>query len=144
MRMREIIQTKGGHVFSITSERTVLDAMRAMVDRQIGCLVVLERDGVQGIITERDILTFAARRTQELDTVSVGEVMTRAVITGSADDRVNNVMNLMTENRVRHLPVLEAGRLVGIVSIGDLVNAVRYDVETENRYMHDYIAGVVR
>ena len=143
MRMREIIQAKGGHVFSITADRTVHDAMRAMVDRQIGCLVVLERDDVRGIITERDILTFATRRTAEIDMVTVGEIMTTDVITGSADDRVHQVMHLMTERRIRHLPVMERGRLIGIVSIGDLVNAVRHDVEAENRYMHDYIAGMV-
>jgi CBS domain-containing protein len=143
MRMREIIQTKGGHVFSITPDRTVHDAMRAMVDRQIGCLVVLERDAIQGIITERDILTFATRRTAEIDATTVGEIMTVDVITGAVEDRVQDVMNLMTERKVRHLPVLESGRLAGLVSIGDLVNAVRHDVESENRYMHDYIAGVV-
>ncbi len=143
MQMREIIKTKGGHVFSITPDRTVLDAMRAMVDREIGCLVVLERDRIRGILTERDILRFAARRTAELEEATVAGVMSADVVVGSADDRIQDIMNLMTEKRIRHLPVVENGRLVGLVSIGDLVNAVRSDVEFENRYMHDYISGMV-
>jgi CBS domain-containing protein len=114
-----------------------------MVDRQIGCLVVRERDEVRGILTERDILQFAAHRTRELETVTVAGVMTTDVIAGSADDRIQDIMNLMTENRIRHLPVMDRDRLVGLVSIGDLVNAVRSHVEFENRYLHDYIAGVV-
>lgn len=143
MQMREIIETKGGHVFSITPDRTVLEAMRTMVDRQIGCLVVRERDEIRGILTERDILQFAAHRTDELDTATVAGVMTTDVIAATVDDRIQEIMNLMTENRIRHLPVLDGGRLAGLVSIGDLVNAVRSHVEFENRYLHDYIAGVV-
>ncbi|MFO7893054.1 MAG: CBS domain-containing protein [Longimicrobiales bacterium] len=143
MRIRDILQTKGGHVFSITPDRTVHDAMRAMMDREIGCLVVMDRDHIEGIITERDLLKFATRRTHAIDTITVDDIMTRNVIVGVADDRVDSVMELMTRNRIRHLPVVKDRRLVGLVSIGDLVNAVRTDMEMENRYLHDYIAGVV-
>lgn len=93
--------------------------------------------------TERDILEFAAERREQMDDILVGDVMTKKVIVGVADDRVDSVMNLMTRERIRHLPVMEGDQLVGLVSIGDLVNAVRSEVELENRYMHDYIAGVV-
>lgn len=144
MRIRDILRSKGSYVFTIEPDRTVHEAMGSMVDREIGCLVVMEDGAIVGIITERDILKFTNRRTREVDDVQVSDVMTADVIIGGLEDAVDHVMAIMTENRVRHLPVLDGGQLVGLVSIGDLVNAIRRDVEMENRYMHSYIAGVVR
>lgn len=143
MRMRDILRSKGGQVFTVAPTCTIHQGMEAMVGRQVGCLVVKEADAVVGIITERDILEFAAENREQMDDVLIRDVMTKQVIIGVADDRVDSVMNLMTRERIRHLPVMDDDRLVGLVSIGDLVNAVRSEVELENRYMHDYIAGVV-
>lgn len=143
MRIREILHTKGGHVFTIMPDRTIHDAMRAMMDHEIGCLVVKQDAEIRGIITERDILKFATARPDDVGTVEVADVMSSDVIIGVPDDEVRCVMGLMSRNRIRHLPVVEDDQLLGLVSIGDLVNAVRCDVELENRYMHDYIAGVI-
>lgn len=144
MRLRDILAQKGDRVVAVSPDATVHEAMRAMVDHQIGCLVVQDEGfDVRGIITERDILKFATARTDEVRTVRVEEVMSRNVIIGVPSDEVDCTMTLMTRNRIRHLPVVADRMLVGIVSIGDLVNAVRCDVELENRYLHDYISGVV-
>lgn len=141
MRLRDIIAKKGDHVVTASSGQTIHQAMQVMVDHEIGCLVVGDGTDVQGIITERDILKFVTARPHDVDTVQVDEVMSRNVIIGVPSDEVDCTMSLMTRNRIRHLPMVADRTLVGIVSIGDLVNAVRCDAEMENRYMHDYIAG---
>lgn len=143
MRLRDILASKGDRVLTVPPGSTVHDAMRAMVEHEIGCLVVGEAGRIQGIITERDILRFATLRPGDVDRVPVADVMTRSVIIGVPSDEVDCAMNLMTRNRIRHLPVVADHELAGIVSIGDLVNAVRCDAELENRYLHDYIAGVI-
>lgn len=92
----------------------------------------------------RDILRLVNRDPGVLARESVGGVMTRDVIVAEADDDVAYLMEVMTRNRIRHLPVMEEGRLLGMVSMGDVVNTLRQDVEAENRYLRDYVQGVVR
>ncbi len=141
MRIRDILREKGDRVITIPAERTIHEAMHALVVHGIGSLVVWGSP-VAGIITERDLLEFATRRPEDLNRVRVRDVMTRNVIVGTPDDRLQHVMDVMTENRIRHLPIVEERRLVGLVSIGDVVNAIRKDVENENRSLHAYIEGV--
>jgi CBS domain-containing protein len=95
-----------------------------------------------GIITERDVLRLTARAPGQLGSMTVGSVMTREVITASPQDSLTTMMDVMTENRIRHLPVIDADRLVGIISIGDLVNACRASAEAENTHLRQYIQGV--
>lgn len=142
MRIRDILRQKGDRVIAVPADRTIHDAMRALVVHQVGSLVVWG-DPVAGIITERDLLEFATRKPGAIHTVRVHEVMTRDVIVGAPDDRIQHVMNVMTEHRIRHLPVVEEGRLVGLISIGDVVNAIRREVEDENQSLHEYITGVI-
>ena len=92
-----------------------------------------------GFLTERDILRLVARKPNELQALEVGQVMTRDVIKLTPDDDLAHVMEVMTENRVRHLPVIEEGRLARIVTIGDVVNAFRRVAEDENAYLKQYI-----
>ena len=141
MRIEEILRNKGHDVVTITESRSVLDAARALVDHNIGGLVVTEGERPIGILTERDILQVTARSPGELDSIEVGAVMTRDLITAKPEDRLTQVMDVMTENKVRHLPVLEGDRLIGIVSIGDLVNACRIVAEEENSQLRQYIHG---
>jgi CBS domain-containing protein len=94
-----------------------------------------------GIVTERDILRATARRPGELDSIRVGEVMTRDLITAKPEDQLLQMMDVMAENKIRHLPILEGDRLAGIISIGDLVNACRVVAEEENSQLRQYIAG---
>ena len=94
-----------------------------------------------GILTERDVLRLTAQSPGELSRVLVRDAMTTALVTAKPDDELRRMMDVMTENRVRHIPVLDGGELVGIVSIGDLVNACRVAVESENTHLRQYIAG---
>jgi len=147
MKIREILHRKGHEVVTIEPHRALSEALRLLVNQGIGSLVVTEdavSDPVQGILTERDILRLVDRDPGILARESVGEVMTRDVIVAEADDDVAYLMEVMTRNRIRHLPVMEEGRLVGMVSMGDVVNTLRKDVEAENRYLRDYVQGMVR
>ena len=103
--------------------------------------MVMEGEHATGIVTERDILRVTARRPSELDSIHVGEVMTRDLITAKPEDQLLQMMDVMAESKIRHLPILEGDRLAGIISIGDLVNACRVVAEEENSQLRQYIAG---
>ena len=107
----------------------------------IGALVVTDGESPTGILTERDILRLTARSPGELDSIQVGTVMTLKPITAMPEDQLAEMMDVMTESKIRHLPVLEGGRLVGIISIGDLLNACRIVAEEENSHLRQYIQG---
>lgn len=145
MTIRDILRTKGDAVIAVGPDQPVHAAIRVLSEKRIGAVVVrrAEGDDILGILSERDILNLAAGDPRRLETARVEEVMTRDVITGSPDDDLNHVMNVMTENRIRHLPIRGPdGAVAGIVSIGDVVNAVRRSVESENRHLMDYIHGL--
>ena len=146
MQVREILAQKGVDVVSVSPDATVLDAVDVLVEHDIGSVLVVDADQVLGILTERDVLRLTAEGGGSLPSTRVREAMTPEddLLVGSPDDDIHYCMNVMTENRVRHLPVMEAGDLRGIVSIGDVVNACRRDAEHENRYLKDYIRGEVR
>lgn len=141
MKLEEILRSKGHEVVTITESRSVLDAVQILVDRNIGGLVVMEGQRPTGIITERDVLRLAARNPGDLASISVGSVMTKEMITARPEDHLSDMMDIMTENRIRHLPVMEGDKLAGIISIGDLVNACRVSAETENSQLRQYIRG---
>lgn len=144
MRIRDILQSKGSNVIAVGPDQPILAAIRVLSEHRIGAVVVRGGDGagILGILSERDILNLAAGDPRRLETARVEEVMTREVIVGDANDDLNHVMNVMTENRIRHLPIVRDGALEGIVSIGDVVNTVRRSVESENRHLKDYIHGI--
>jgi len=139
MKLADILQAKGTNVFTISPRATLAEAASAMVEHNCGSLVVCERDKVVGIITERDILRACATQDRPLTDVWVEERMTRDVITGSANDKINDVMGWMTDMRIRHLPVLDKGKLSGLVSIGDVVKAEHSLLSVENQYLKNYI-----
>ena len=142
MKIAEILRTKGHHVVTIPEARSVLDAIGVLVRHNIGALVVTDRERPTGIFTERDVLRLAARSPSALSTIQVGGVMTSDPITASPDDELHAMMDVMTEQKIRHLPVIERGELVGIVSIGDLLNACRDVAEEENSHLRQYIHGM--
>ena len=142
MKIAEILRTKGHDVVAIPEARSVLDAIGVLVRHNIGALVVTDRERLTGIFTERDVLRLAARSPSALSTIQVAGVMTREPITASPDDELHAIMDVMTERKIRHLPVLEQGELVGIVSIGDLLHACRRVAEEENSHLRQYIQGV--
>jgi CBS domain-containing protein len=140
MKISDILRTKGSAVVTVIPDRPIQDALRTLVDHGIGALVVF--DGrLQGIITERDVLRFAATDLQGLGSAQVRDLMTVDVITTTPEADIHHVMDIMTERRIRHLPVLANGSLCGIISIGDVVNALRQSVEAENQHLHAYITG---
>jgi len=141
MTVAEILSGKGREVATIVPERTIAEAIDELAKRRIGALVVVDgRDRVAGIISERDIVRALAKRGADLLTEKVGSIMTREVVTCGESETINRVMGRMTRGRFRHLPVVEGGRLAGIVSIGDVVKARIEEVEHEAEDMRTYIA----
>ena len=145
MNLAEILKSKGATVYTVAPDATLEQAVSRLVDHNIGSLVVCGRDVDQGehpigIITERDILHACSSRSgHKLETTRVEEVMSTDLSTASPSDAVEDVMGLMTSKRIRHLPVLTEGRLVGLVSIGDIVKAQHDHLAMENQFMKDYI-----
>ena len=140
MTVKDILRTKGINVVTIQPDVTVRRAMQTMVTHHIGSLMVTDGQGkVVGIITERDILRECAARSEQVQTTTVQQVMTQDLIIGVPDDEVSYVMGIMTQNRIRHLPILNGEHLEGLISIGDVVKAQLEETEVENRYLREYI-----
>lgn len=142
MKIRDILRTKGSEVICVGPDQPVLAAVKILSEHRIGALVVRSGEEIRGIISERDLLNLVARAPEEVSEARVEDIMTRDLIVGVQDDDLDYVMNIMTQNRIRHLPIVSDGHLDGILSIGDVVNAVRRSVESENRHLKDYIHGV--
>ena len=142
MKIAEIDKLKRVKLQTIEPETTVHDASRKLVQFNIGALPVCDAEGcLIGIITERDILRATAKEGSGALTLKVAAVMTRQVITCVDEEEVASAMEVMTERRIRHLPVLREGRLVNIISIGDLVKATLDESRQEIRYLRDYVAS---
>ncbi len=142
MKVRDILKDKGTEVATIEAERTLCDVVKVLVEKDIGSLLVLdEKGGIAGIITERDVLKQCNQCLESFRDVKIRDVMTKNLIVASPDDDLDYVENIMTENRVRHLPIISNQKLAGIISIGDLVNVLRGECKVENRYLKDYISG---
>jgi CBS domain-containing protein len=142
MKVEEILKGKGTEVATVGAEETIYQATRKLVEKNIGSLLVVDEKGaIAGIITERDILKQCDKRFQSLDETKVKDVMTKKLIVASPDDDIDYVENIMTENRIRHLPIVSGEKLEGIISIGDLVNVQRAQCKVENRYLKAYISG---
>jgi CBS domain-containing protein len=142
MNVETILRTKGRSVATIRPGETVGAAVDALISRNIGALVVSE-DGerVDGIISERDIVHALARHGSRLLLAGVAEVMTQPVVTCDPTEGVGELMAEMTNRRIRHLPVIEDGRLCGIVSIGDVVKNRLDEIEFEARSLRSFISG---
>ena len=142
MNVETILRTKGRTVATIRPDETVGAVVQALISRNIGALVVSEDgESVDGIISERDIVHGLADRGADLLLHSVGGVMTRPVVTCDPADTVEKLMAEMTNRRIRHFPVVQGGRLCGIVSIGDVVKNRLDEVEYEARSLRSFIAG---
>lgn len=141
MTIRDILRRKGSAVVTTGPEVPLQEAMRLLAAHNIGAAVVVEGGAVCGIISERDMLRAGAQDLSSLASGSVADLMTRDVVTAPPDADLRSVMDTLTERRIRHLPVVDGGALVGMVSIGDVVNAVRQSIEDENLALHSYIAG---
>jgi CBS domain-containing protein len=142
MNVHTILRNKGKSVVTIHPDATVERAIGVLRQRGIGALVVSDDgENVVGILSERDIVEALGRYGSELLAVSVAEVMTCPVVTCEPEDSVADLMAEMTSRRIRHFPVVEDGRLIGIVSIGDLVKNRLDQIEYEAHSMRSFIAG---
>ncbi len=139
MLLKDILATKGTEVLSIEPSATMADAVDKMVAHRCGSLVVCKGDSMVGIVSERDVLRAISGASETLDKISVEQRMTKKVITGTPDQNINDTMGLMTKNHVRHLPVIDNGKLAGLISIGDVVKAQHQKLEMENHLLMSYI-----
>lgn len=142
MTIKAVLQTKGSDIESITVGLSVREAVAMLAEKRIGAVPVLENGEVKGIFSERDVIYGLAREGAALLNKSVGEVMVSPAITVERDSPVMTALSLMTRRRIRHLPVVEANKAVGFVSIGDLVKYRIDKIEAEAAAMRDYIQGV--
>lgn len=138
-----VLHHKAAAVWIVSPETTVYDAIKLMAEKNIGALPVVADGRLAGIFTERDYTRKIALHGKSSKETAVREILTREVITVTPEADVEDCMRLMTEHRVRHLPVLEGGRLAGIISIGDLVNWIISTQDATIEQMERYIAGGV-
>jgi CBS domain-containing protein len=144
MLVRDLLQSKGNRVISIDREATVHEAIAKLVQNNIGSLPVVDQDGrLVGIFAERDVLRIIHNRGEGFGRVSVSQVMTPDPITSDILDNVNDVMGQMSERRIAKVPVLDEGKLVGIISVGDVIKVMYDKVATENQHLLSYIQGAV-
>jgi CBS domain-containing protein len=139
MRIADVLRTKGGTVATITPETSVSGLLTELSLHNIGAMVVVSSDGVVGIVSERDVVRKLHERGNDLLGLPVSEIMTTMVATCTPTDTVDHLSALMTTKRVRHVPVVEGNRLIGIVSIGDIVKQRMEELESEQRALQDYI-----
>ncbi|KGK56355.1 CBS domain-containing protein [Xanthomonas cannabis] len=139
--VRQLLGTKQVEVFAVAADAAVIEAIRLMAEKGIGAVLVMDGQRLVGIVSERDYARKVVLRDRSSSTTSVAEIMSTEVVTVSPSDSVERCMQLMTDGRFRHLPVVENGRVQGVVSIGDLVKAV---IETQQRdidQLQRYIAS---
>ena len=140
-QVSEILADKGRNVLEIDAGATVREAVRAMVDANVGSLLVTSSGDVVGIVTERDYLRRVALEGRTDDDTTVGEIMTAPLVVVGPETSIDECMAVMTDRRIRHLPVVEDGKVVGLVSIGDLVKFKSRLQSFEIQYLTDYITA---
>lgn len=143
MKLAELLSHKSGETVTVTPEASVADAIRAMCRQRVGSVVVCAADGsIRGIFTERDVLWLCSDgKGAELETLPVTDHMTTEVMTGKPTDLIDDTLNLMTEKRFRHLPILRDGKLVGLLSLGDLIKAKLQETAVEAQSLREYISS---
>jgi CBS domain-containing protein len=139
MRIADVLRGKGGAVVTINPDATVAELLAGLAEHNIGAMVVAGPDGVDGIVSERDVVRQLHSHGASVLSRPVETIMTSVVSTCSKEDTVDSLTLLMTENRVRHVPVLENGKLIGIVSIGDVVKTRMQELESEHEQLQSYI-----
>jgi CBS domain-containing protein len=139
--VRDILAAKGHQVWCVEPGATVFDALRFMAEKEIGALVVMEGDRVVGVLSERDYARKIVLLGRASPTTAVKEIMTSPVVYTHSDQAIEECMALVTEKRVRHLPVMDEGKLVGLISIGDLVKSIIADQKFIIEQLVRYISG---
>ena len=139
--VNQLLQMKGTQIFSVAPHDSVLRAIEIMATRHVGALLVMNEGTLLGIISERDYARKVILKNRSSHDTPVSDIMSSPAVSVTPDDTVHNCMQLMTEGRFRHLPVVKAGRVVGMLSIGDLVKAVIEEQSQHIEQLERYIAG---
>lgn len=141
LQVRHLLEGKGHEIYTIGADEPVLAAIHTMADRYIGALMVMHGDELVGMVSERDYARKIILKGRSSRDTPVRDIMASPVTTVAPEDTVETCMRLCTDNRVRHLPVVQGGKVVGLVSIGDLVKAVIDEQSEQIEQLHRYIAG---
>ena len=139
--VRQLLDTKSPEIYSIEPDAPVIDAIRLMAERRIGALLVMEGPRLAGMVSERDYARKIVLQGRSSKDTPVREIMTEEVVSVTPQDNSDHCMELVTESRIRHLPVVEDGQVVGVISIGDLVKATIEAQRQELDHLQRYIAS---
>lgn len=139
--VKHLLDSKGRDVLCIGPDASVLDAIRVMAEKSVGALLVMDGEKLLGIVTERDYARKVILKGRLSDDTPVRDIMSTDMATTGSDDNVQKCMNLMTDKRIRHLPVVDDGKVSGIISIGDLVKAIIEEQQQEIEQLGQYISG---
>ena len=139
--VKQILEGKGSEIFTITPDTSVYHALELMVEKNVSALLVMENDKLAGIFTERDYARKVVLKGKKSTETQIGEIMTSNLITVSPGTTIDECMALMTGKYIRHLPVVDDGKLAGIISIGDVVRRIIEDQKLIIGHMEQYIAG---
>ena len=142
MKIKDIMEAANKGIITIGFQEKVSVALDQLLNNKISSLPVLDDNGkIMGIISERDILRELHSHPGGLDARYVGDAMTKDILIGLAEDDLDYIMNIMSRNNIRHMPIMSGPKLIGIISIRDVVKGLMHKVEAENRYLKDYIEG---
>lgn len=139
--VKHLLDRKGRRIFAVKPDDSVLEAIRVMAEKNIGAVAVMQDDKLVGIMSERDYARKVIVKGRASDKTPVADIMTSEVLTASNSETVNNCLEVMTDRKIRHLPVVEEGNVVGMISIGDLVEAIIADQQEEIEQLEHYISG---
>jgi CBS domain-containing protein len=139
--VRSVLQSKGNEIWSATPEMLVYDALQIMAQKNVGALLVLKEDRLAGIFSERDYARKVVLKGVSSHKISVRDVMTTEVIFVTPEQSIEDCMALMTNKHIRHLPVMENSKVVGLISIGDVVKAIISQHEETIKHLENYITG---
>jgi len=141
MQVANILKAKGTDILSVTPDTQVIEVAKILKAKRIGALLVLEGDTIAGIISERDIARALPDYGEKLLSMSVSELMTKTLTTCSSDASIDEIMEMMTNNRIRHLPVVDDGKLIGFISVGDVVKYRVDELVAEEDQLRSYVSG---
>lgn len=139
--VKHLLDSKGREIISIVQEASVYEAIKLMADHGVGSLLVMDGDELKGIVTERDYARKVIIKGRSSESTQVAEIMTKDLVTTTSAQTVNECMTIMSERRIRHLPVMSGEEVIGLISIGDLVQAIISDQQEEIEQLENYISG---
>lgn len=140
MKVSDILKGKVSNIYSVTGQSSVYEAIKLMGEKNIGALLVMEGDNLIGILSERDYARKVVLKGKSSRDTMVKDIMTENVLTVTTSDTIETCMEIMTQKHIRHLPILEAGKVLGMISIGDVVNAIIKTQKETIEHLQSYIA----